>query len=136
MRKGFWLILPVLVAVGAAYGGWQWWTVWRFVQSTDDAYVQSDISLIAPKIEGYIKEVRARDNETVAAGQVLFVIDDRDFAARVAQADAAVATAEAVVDTFKSRLVWHETVIQQAEAAVAASEIDANRTQLDFKRYA
>ena len=47
---------------------------------------QSDISLISPKIEGYIKEVRVQDNEHVKAGQMLFVIDDSDFAAKVAQA--------------------------------------------------
>ena len=58
---------------------------------------QSDISLISPKVEGYIKEVRVADNQEVGEGEVLFVIDDRDFAAKVAQAEAAVATAEATV---------------------------------------
>jgi membrane fusion protein (multidrug efflux system) len=136
MRKSLLLILPVVLLALAAYGGWQWWTAWRFVQSTDDAYVQSDISLISPKIEGYIKEVQVRDNETVSAGQVLFVIDDRDFAAKLAQADAAISTTEATIATFESRLKLQQAMVEQAEAALASADTEANRTQLDFKRYA
>src|SRR5258708_31200891 len=136
MRKSILLILPVILLALGAYGGWQWWPVWRFVQSTDDAYGQRDISLISQKIEGYIKDVRFRDNETVTAGQVLFVIDDRDFAAKLAQADAAIATIEAIIATYDSRHKLQEAMVEQAEAAVAVAETDANRTQLDFKRYA
>ena len=75
--------LFILLTIGLALGagtGWYWWTAWRFVQSTDDAYVQSDITVISPKVEGYVKEVLVGDNQQVAAGQVLFVVDDRDFA--------------------------------------------------------
>src|ERR1700722_6572001 len=83
------LLLFVVLGVGAD-GGERWWRDWRFQQSTDDAYVASDISLISPKIEGYIKQVGVEDNQHVSAGQMLFVIDDSDFAAKVAQAQAAV----------------------------------------------
>src|SRR5437899_5452467 len=100
MRKALLLLLPVLLLVLGAVGGWYWWTDWRVLQSTDDAYVQSDVSLISPKIEGYIKEVRVRDNEAVAAGQVLFLIDERDFAAKLAQAQAQVATGAATAATY------------------------------------
>src|SRR5947199_7108620 len=135
MRKLALLVLPVLVLAAAGYGGWYWWTTWRFLQSTDDAYVQSDISLISPKVEGYIKEVWVQDNEAVAAGQVLFVIDDRDFAAKRAQADAAVATTQATLATYDSRLQLQKAMIAQAAASLQATEADANRTQLDLKRY-
>src|SRR5260370_20387891 len=111
--------LIVLLLVALALGGttgWYWWTAWRFQQSTDDAYVQSDVSVISPKVEGYIKEVRVADNERVAAGAVLFVIDDRDFAAKAAQAEAAVAGEEASIATFDSRLKWQAAMIDQAAA--------------------
>src|SRR5437588_7700013 len=113
MRTRLLLVLGVMVLAAVAVGGWYWWTDWRFLQSTDDAYVQSDVSLISPKIEGYIKEVRVRDNEAVAAGQVLFVIDERDFAAKLAQAEAAVATEEATVATYASRLKLQQAMIDQ-----------------------
>jgi len=127
-------IVVVLVALGAA-GGWRWWTVWRFEQSTDDAYVQSDITLISPKIEGYIKEVPVDDNQRVEAGHVLVIIDNRDFAAKVAQADAAVATQQATLATYASRLDHQQAMIQQAAAAVQSAEADLSRAQRDYLRY-
>src|SRR5712691_7834928 len=133
------ILLLLLLAIGLAFGagtGWYWWTEWRFVQSTDDAYVQSDTTVISPKIEGYVKEVQVGENQQVAAGQVLFIVDDRDFAAKTAQAEAAVATEEALVATYTSRRQLQQAMIEQAQATVQSAEADLNRARLDFKRYA
>src|ERR1700720_2117764 len=135
MRKPVLIVLAVILLAAGAGGGWHWWKVSRFLQSTDDAYVQSDVSLISPKIEGYIKEVRVRDNEAVAAGQVLFVVDERDFAAKLAQAAAAIATQEASVATYGTRLKLQQAMIDQAAANLRSAEVDLNRAQLDYKRY-
>ena len=135
MRTKLLVLAPILVLAAAAYGGWQWWHVWRFQQSTDDAYVASDISLISPKIEGYIKEVRVQDNQHVKAGQVLFVIDDTDFMAKVAQGSAAVASEEAMVATFATRHDYQEAMINQAAAMVQSAEAEVSRADLDKKRY-
>src|SRR5258706_5749199 len=135
MRKPVLIVLAVILLAAGAGGGWHWWNVSRFLQSTDDAYVQSDVSLISPKIEGYIKEVRVRDNEAVTAGQVLFVVDDRDFAAKLAQAEAAIATQEASVATYATRLKLQQAMIDQAAANLRSAEVDLNRAQLDYKRY-
>ena len=136
MRKPLLIVLAVVLLALGAGCGWYWWTDWRFLQSTDDAYVQSDVTLISPKVEGYIKEVLARDNESVTAGQVLFTIDNRDFAAKVAQAEAALATQEASVATYASRLKLQQAMIDQAAANVRSAEADLDRAQLDYKRYA
>jgi membrane fusion protein, multidrug efflux system len=131
------VIAAVLLALTAAgYGGWRWWTEWRFLQSTDDAYVASDVSVISPKVEGYIKEVLVEDNQAIKKGEVLFVIDESDFAAKVAQAQAAVATEEAAVATYVSRLDLQRAMIAQAQATVQSAEADLVRTQQDYKRYA
>src|SRR4051794_41448829 len=95
-NAAFLLVIAILLALGGA-AGWYWWSEWRFVESTDDAYVLADTSVISPKIDGYLKEVRVGDNQTVGAGDVMFVIDDRDFAAKAAQAEAAVATPPATL---------------------------------------
>src|SRR5437867_8992272 len=129
------LLLAVVLVLGAGLG-WYWWTDWRFLQSTDDAYVQSDITVISPKIEGYIKEVRVEENQPVAAGQVLIVVDDRDLAAKLAQAEAAVATEEAIVATYQSKLSLQRAMIEQAAATMQSAEVDLSRAQLDYKRYA
>jgi membrane fusion protein (multidrug efflux system) len=135
MRRQIVVVAVLLVLAGGAYGGFYWWTVLRFEESTDDAYVASDASVISPKVEGYIKEVRVRENQPVDKGAVLFVIDDSDFAARAAQAEAAAATEAAAVETFRSRLDFQQAMIGQAQAELAAAEADAVRAQQDFKRY-
>jgi membrane fusion protein (multidrug efflux system) len=135
MRKTLLILALFLVLPIAVYGGWHWWTSWRFLESTDDAYIESDISLISPKIEGYIKEVRVEDNQQVAAGQVLFVIDDRDFAAKVAQAESMVAAEQATIETDASRIVLQHAMIDQAAAARDSADADASRSGADLKRY-
>src|SRR5213596_1024596 len=127
-NTAFLLLLAVVLVLGAGLG-WYWWTDWRFLQSTDDAYVQSDITVISPKVEGYVKEVRVGDNQEVAEGSVLFVIDDRDFAATVKSAEADLARWQqdhkrysALVTTdFASRQRFEqaETDARKGEAAVA-----------------
>src|SRR5260370_16282903 len=106
----------VALALGGI-GSWYWWNVVRFRQSTDDAYIQSDVSVISPKIEGYIRKVRVADNQEVRDGAILFVIYDRDFKAKVAQAEAAVATEEAMIAPYESRLKLQQPIIDQPPAA-------------------
>src|SRR6201992_2507358 len=82
-----------IAAVG--YFGYDYWTIGRFQVSTDDAYVQADYTTIAPKVSGYIADVRVEDNQPVTAGQILATIDDRDLRTALAQAKADVASAAA-----------------------------------------
>jgi membrane fusion protein (multidrug efflux system) len=135
VRRKLLVTVALLVITLGAAGVWYWWNVLRFRQSTDDAYVQSDVSVISPKIEGYIKKVRVAENQQVAEGAILFVIDDRDFKAKVAQAEATVATAEATIATYESRLNLQQAMIDQAAAVVQSAEADLSRAQLDYKRY-
>ncbi len=82
--------LFVLIIIGVAL-----FAYYRNRVSTDDAEVDGHIVPIASKISGTVSEVLIHDNETVKAGQVLVRIDPRDYQARVDQAKAAVALAEA-----------------------------------------
>jgi membrane fusion protein (multidrug efflux system) len=63
--------------------------------STDDAQVDGDLTPISSKVFGQVAQVLIQDNQQVEAGQTLVVIDPRDYQARVDQARAALATAEA-----------------------------------------
>src|SRR5438309_11511688 len=65
------------VAGATAYGHY-YITAGRYLETTDDAYVKADSTIIAPKISGYIAEVLVTDNEPVKAGQLLARIDHRD----------------------------------------------------------
>jgi len=134
-NAAFLLVIAILVALGGT-AGWYWWSEWRFVESTDDAYIHADTGIISPKIDGYIRQVRVRDNQSIATGDVMFVIDDRDFAAKAAQAEAVVATAEATVATYANRLDFQQAMIDQAQTSVTSAEVDLERARLDRRRYA
>ncbi|HEX9448594.1 MAG TPA: biotin/lipoyl-binding protein, partial [Dongiaceae bacterium] len=84
--------LVALIAGGSWAGRW-WWTIGRFQENTDNAYVAADISPISPQIDGFIAQVAVGDNQLVKTGDVLVRIDDPDFIARRDHVDAAVATA-------------------------------------------
>ena len=65
----------------AADFGYGYLTTGRYLESTDDAYVKADSTIISPKVSGYIAQVLVGDNQPVKAGQLLARIDDRDFRA-------------------------------------------------------
>ena len=135
MRKRLLLVLLPLVLAAGLYGGWKWWRVWRFEQSTDDAYIASDVTIIAPTVEGTLKEILVRDNEQVQANQILFRIDDADFVARVDQAEAAVASEDAAAGTLDNRHELQLAMIDQAEANLEAAKVELSRAELDRQRY-
>ena len=111
---------------GASWYGWDYWTLGRFLVSTDDAYVRADNTTIAPKVSGYLREVLVGDNEHVKAGQVLARIDERDFEVALDQARADVAAAQATISSKQAQLEVQQSVIAAAKATI---EVDiANKT--------
>jgi membrane fusion protein (multidrug efflux system) len=132
------LILPLaacLLLLGLAGAGWQWWTVWRFVESTDDAYVQSDMAVISPQVSGYVRAVQVADNQQVSAGDVLVAIEDRDFAARVAAGEAEVAARQADIASIQRQIALQRSLVVQAQAAVGGAEADLTQARQDHDRY-
>jgi len=123
-----------LLAGGAGYG-WYWWETGRYAESTNDAYVKADYTTVAPKVSGYIAAVLVEDNQAVTAGQVLARIDDRDFKAALAQAQADVANAEAGIRNLDAQLALQQSVIDQANADIASAEAALDFAQQDYTRY-
>lgn len=111
------------------------WKTGRFVESTNDAYVKADSTIIAPKVSGYIAQVLVQDNQHVQAGQVLARIDDRDFRANLDQASAKLAAADAEVDHLNAQLAEQEAIIAQAEAGVTSAQATLDLAKLDDTRY-
>src|ERR1700742_3033493 len=99
----------VAALAGASWYGFDYWTVGRFLVSTDDAYVRADNTTIAPKVSGYLREVLVGDNEHVKAGTVLARIDERDFRVALDQARADVAAAKATITSKQAQLDVQQT---------------------------
>jgi membrane fusion protein (multidrug efflux system) len=124
-----------LGVAGAADLGYGYVTTGRYLETTDDAYVKADSTIIAPKVSGYISEVLVADNEPVKAGQVLARIDDRDFKAALNQAHADVAAAEASVRNLNAQIQLQEPLIQQQAAEVDAAEANLKFAEQERSRY-
>src|SRR5215468_4827056 len=115
------LVLALLATTAAGgYFGHDYFTVGRYLESTDDAYVKADSTIVAPKVSGYIAQVLIGDNERVKPGQLLARIDDRDFKAALNQAHADVAAADAAVRNLDAQIELQQPLIGQQAAAVEA----------------
>ena len=119
----------------AAWYGWDYWTVGRFLVSTDDAYVKADNTTIAPKVSGYLHEVLVGDNERVEAGQVLARIDDRDFRVALDQATADVAAARAAIASKQAQLEVQQATIDAAKATIDVDQAAATFAAQENRRY-
>jgi membrane fusion protein, multidrug efflux system len=133
-RVALGMLLVSTVAVGGQTA-YRYWTVGRYLESTDDAYVKADYTTVAPKVSGYIADVLVRDNQRVAAGQVLARIDDPDFRAALDQARAEVAAADAAIRNLDAQLVLQKSVIDQERADIAATQAALKFAQEDHTRY-
>jgi membrane fusion protein, multidrug efflux system len=125
----------VVVLAGAAGYGFDYWTVGRYLVSTDDAYVKADNTTVAPKVSGYLHEVLVGDNERVKAGQVLARIDQRDFNVALDQARADVAAAQAAIASKQAQLGVQQTVIDAAKATVDVDNATVTFAAQENKRY-
>ncbi|SOD92159.1 HlyD family secretion protein [Caenispirillum bisanense] len=135
MRNPALLVIAAAALAGAGVYGWDWYTTGRFLEVTDNAYVQSDVVTVAPKIAGYVARVPVDANQRVAAGDVLLVIDDADYRAKAAQAEAAVQAARASVTVVDSQVALTRSLVKEAEARVESARADQARAQDDLKRY-
>ena len=133
-RAALALALGLGVAAAADFG-YGYLTTGRYLETTDDAYVKADSTIISPKVSGYIAEVLVGDNEKVEAGQLLARIDDRDFKTALDQAHADVAASEAAVRNLDAQIELQQPVIQQQAAEVDAAEANLKFAQEERSRY-
>ncbi|WP_281427716.1 HlyD family secretion protein [Methylogaea oryzae] len=123
--------MTAAIGAGVAY----WLTAVRPFESTDNAYLKAHMSLISPKESGYVKEVLFEDNQRVRPGDLLVVIDDHDFQARVAQAEAQVLAETARIRTLETDKHSQDAKIRQEEANIRAADADLEKAARDLKRF-
>jgi membrane fusion protein, multidrug efflux system len=94
--------------------------------ATDNAQVDGHILPVLPKVGGYVDDVRVEENQRVRAGDTLIVLDDRDYRARLQQADAELALALSSVSSRQR--------VGQADAAVNQAQANAEKAHADLDR--
>jgi len=121
-----WMLLAVIaVVVVLAIALSYWFVIGRFVESTDDAYVGGDVTVMAPKVNGFVTDVLVRDNQHVQVNQVLIRLDARDYEARLAQARA----------ELQAKKSLQLATINEQAAEVKASGAELTRSAQDEARY-
>ncbi|MGE8174949.1 HlyD family secretion protein [Pseudomonas fluorescens] len=118
--------IGILLCVGAVVvvAAWGIMAVSSGTTSTDNAYVRGDVTSLAAKVAGYVTALEVVDNQTVRAGDVLFRIDDRDFRAKLAQAEANVSAAKARLTHVDAQTQLQRALIRQAEAQRRSATAD------------
>lgn len=126
--------VPVLLAAGAVV----WWLSGGTV-STDDAFIQADVTMIAPRVNGTVLKVLVADNQTVKAGDLLIEIDPADYETALRQAEANLAVAQAALESARADLAMTRKSapagVEQAQAALHAAQAQSERAQADAARY-
>ena len=128
------ILLLAGVVVALFITRWDTWVGASVRQTTDDAYLRSDITPLSAKIEGYIRRVPVNDFQQVKEGDLLIEIEDDDYRARLEQAEAELAGADAAIENLKSRKALQHSQIAEAQDAISATQADVDRTHKEAVR--
>src|ERR1700722_4310607 len=135
-RKKILLLTGALLLAGiAATYGYRWFSVGRYIETTDDAYVGGDVTAIAPHVAGFVSEILVTDNQLVRRGQMLIRLDDRDFRAATEHAAAVVAGKHAALADLEAKYVLQQSNIRQTDADLASKQAGASFARADDARY-
>jgi membrane fusion protein (multidrug efflux system) len=115
-------VVAAFVFIALATTRWDLWIGSARTQTTNDAYVRADVSQLSSRVAGEVKTVTVSDYQRVKAGDVLVEIDPSDYEAQVAQAEAAVAGAQAALDNLANQVELQYATIAQSEAQRASAE--------------
>lgn len=135
LRQIVLLLTAVLVIVAASVYGYHWWTLGRFIETTDDAYVGGNVTEISPHVSGFISEIAVADNQPVRKGQLLIRLASPDFRAARQHAAALVQQEQASIASFRAKIALQRSLILQAQADLAASRDQARFDAEDAARY-
>ncbi|MBV2144314.1 HlyD family secretion protein [Falsochrobactrum sp. TDYN1] len=121
-KRGMLLGIALVALAGGLWYGYNWWTVGRFMVSTDDAYVQGDIASIAPKVTGYIESIPVAANQRVKAGDVIFQLDEGDYHIALDEAEAKLATQKHSLSRINAQIDAAQAGLQQARAGEQSAQ--------------
>lgn len=142
-KNRFFIIVLVLLVIGGSWFGISKYLHSKQHEETDDAQVEANISPVIPRVAGYVKEVRVKDNQRVKKGDTLLLLDERDLILKVQQAEAALATAKsnlgaatATTNASKANIASTHAGVSTIDAQIEAAKINLRRATQDYERYA
>lgn len=136
-RRVMWsvvLVLIALVGVGLVLHAWRLPPFDGGPQTTDNAYVRGQVTVISPQVSGYVTSVEVQDFQTVQPGQLLATIDDRIYRQRLDQAQAALHSAEAALANSAQSQASARGSVAQTRASIAGAESAVTKARADAQR--
>jgi membrane fusion protein (multidrug efflux system) len=127
----FIVALVILIVVVTRWNSWQGAPGW---QTTDDAYLQADLTPLAAKVPGYVREVPVDDFQRVRAGQLVAQVDDDDYRATVSQAEANLAAAHAQAQALQAQQTLQGANVTAARAVTASTAASLAQNDRDEAR--
>ncbi|ELQ6149217.1 HlyD family secretion protein [Cronobacter turicensis] len=132
------LIILGIVVIIMVIGAIIWWFMTRNLETTDDAFIDGDAVTVAPKVAGYVTELRVKDNQRVKKGDLLVVIDPRDATAQRDQAQAQLSLAESQLHQAQAQLalakVQYPAQRDQAKAQVLRAQAELANARAEYQR--
>lgn len=130
IRKHSVLLILGVITLGLLY----WFVCVRGIETTDDAYLKGNITILSPRIAGYVTEVQVQDNQRVQKGDVIAKIDPKEYQARLGQAQAEVESLNARLNVLDNQSLAQEQKIKTAQADMQTAKAALARAEKEFKR--
>ncbi|HET6307453.1 MAG TPA: HlyD family secretion protein [Rhodopila sp.] len=125
----------MVVLIALVVGGTLYWLNARHYETTDDAFIDAYSTQVAPRVAGQVTQLLFADNQHVAAGQKLVLIDPRDVQAKLDQAKAQQASAAAALQQARAQVQVQQANVDQAGANVHVAEADLVQARQDYNRF-
>lgn len=113
---------------------WQLWPFRDAIESTENSYVRGSVTIVAPKVDGYVAEVAVQDFASVVSGDVLVKLDDRIYCQRLEQAAANLSVQQAHLANHVQTLRVREAGLISARAAVASATAQVTNARAQLQR--
>jgi membrane fusion protein (multidrug efflux system) len=133
-RPATWLTLVVASLAIVAYAH-HWWTLGRFLESTNDGYIRADQVVAAPRVSGYVDEVLVVDNQSVQVGQPLVRIDAETYRAVLARQRATFDARQTDITVAEARVQQQLAAVDKATAKLDGSRVGARFAAKEAERY-
>jgi membrane fusion protein, multidrug efflux system len=127
-------VFALLFVVVAGAAGYVYWDYTAHFASTDDAFIAARQFAIAPQVAGYVTAVPVTDNQHVNKGGVVAQIDQRDYRAALAQADAQVAGAQAGIHNIDAQIATQDAQISASQAQVGQAQANLELARVTWGR--
>ncbi|AIL64564.1 Multidrug export protein EmrA [Rickettsiales bacterium Ac37b] len=111
-----------------------WFFIGQHYESTDDAYLKSDITIVKPKVTGYIKDLFIQDNQVIQKGDVIARIDDCDYQEKVKQAESNLELAAYSIQKLEKQFKIQEERINEAKGKLDYASSVLERANKDYAR--